>query len=104
MSADYSQIELRVLAHLSEDEKLIDVFNKGGDIHTYTAAEIFNVKESDVDESLRRKAKAINFGIIYGMTEYGLKLRLDISEEEAKEYIKLYFTRYEKVKNVSILL
>lgn len=98
LSADYSQIELRVLAHLSEDEKLIDVFNKGGDIHAHTAAEIFNVKESDVDESLRRKAKAINFGIIYGMTEYGLKSRLDISEEEAKEYIKLYFARYEKVK------
>ncbi|MHB1347191.1 MAG: DNA polymerase I, partial [Candidatus Humimicrobiaceae bacterium] len=94
LSSDYSQIELRILAHLSEDEKLIDVFNNNEDIHTFTAAEIFNVKIKDVTEELRRKAKAINFGIIYGMTEYGLKSRLSISEEEAKEYIRLYFERY----------
>ena len=98
LSSDYSQIELRILAHLSEDEKLIDVFNNNGDIHTFTAAEIFNVNIKDVTEELRRKAKAINFGIIYGMTEYGLKSRLSISEEEAKEYIHLYFDRYPKVK------
>jgi DNA polymerase-1 len=98
LSSDYSQIELRILAHLSEDEKLIDVFNNNGDIHTFTAAEIFNVSIKDVTEELRRKAKAINFGIIYGMTEYGLKSRLSISEEEAKEYIHLYFNRYPKVK------
>jgi len=98
LSSDYSQIELRILAHLSEDEKLIDVFNNDGDIHTFTAAEIFNVSINDVTEELRRKAKAINFGIIYGMTEYGLKSRLSISEEEAKEYIRLYFDRYPKVK------
>ena len=98
LSADYSQIELRILAHLSEDEKLIEVFNNNGDIHTFTAAEIFNVSVEDVTEELRRKAKAINFGIIYGMTEYGLKSRLSISEEEAKEYIQLYFSRYPKVK------
>ena len=98
LSADYSQIELRILAHLSQDEKLIEVFNNNGDIHTFTAAEIFNVKVEDVTEELRRKAKAINFGIIYGMTEYGLKSRLSISEEEAKEYIQLYFSRYPKVK------
>jgi DNA polymerase-1 len=98
LSADYSQIELRILAHLSGDEKLIDVFNNNGDIHTFTAAEIFNVSIKDVTEELRRKAKAINFGIIYGMTEYGLKSRLSISEEEAKEYIRLYFSRYPKVK------
>ena len=98
LSSDYSQIELRILAHLSEDEKLIDVFNNNEDIHTFTAAEIFNVNIKDVTEELRRKAKAINFGIIYGMTEYGLKSRLSISEEEAKEYIRLYFDRYPKVK------
>ncbi|MCL6087181.1 MAG: DNA polymerase I [Actinobacteria bacterium] len=98
MSADYSQIELRVLAHLSADEKLIEVFNKGDDIHTFTAAEIFNLEIQSVTEELRRKAKAINFGIIYGMTEYGLKSRLAISEEEAKDYIKLYFDRYPGVK------
>jgi len=98
LSADYSQIELRILAHLSEDEKLIEVFNNNGDIHTFTAAEIFNVRPEDVSEELRRKAKAINFGIIYGMTEYGLKSRLSISEGEAKEYIQLYFSRYPKIK------
>lgn len=105
LSSDYSQIELRILAYLSEDEKLMDVFNKNGDIHTFTAAEIFNVGIKNVTEELRRKAKAINFGIIYGMTEYGLKSRLSISEEEAKEYIRLYFDRYPKVKKyISFLI
>ncbi|MBC7333875.1 MAG: DNA polymerase I, partial [Actinobacteria bacterium] len=98
MSADYSQIELRVLAHLSEDTSLIEAFNKDEDIHTRTASEIFGVRYEEVDENLRRKAKAINFGIIYGMTEYGLGNRLSISEDEAKEYIKTYFERYPKVK------
>ena len=98
MAADYSQIELRVLAHLSEDENLIDSFNRGDDIHTSTAFEIFGIDYNCVDENLRRKAKAINFGIVYGMTEYGLKNRLSISEEEAKSYIKMYFEKYPKVK------
>jgi DNA polymerase-1 len=98
ISADYSQIELRILAHLSQDEDLISAFNSGQDIHTRTASEIFAVNYEDVDENLRRKAKAINFGIIYGMTEFGLKSRLSISEEEAREYIRLYFARYPKVK------
>ncbi|MCL5771698.1 MAG: DNA polymerase I [Actinobacteria bacterium] len=99
LSSDYSQIELRILAHLSEDEKLIDIFNKNGDIHTFTASEIFGVDIKHVTEELRRKAKAINFGIIYGMTEYGLKSRLSINEDEAREYINLYFKRYPKVKS-----
>ena len=99
LSADYSQIELRILAHLSEDEKLIDIFNKNGDIHSFTASEIFGVDIKDVTEELRRKAKAINFGIIYGMTEYGLKSRLSINEDEARQYIELYFNRYPKVKS-----
>lgn len=98
MSADYSQIELRVLAHFSEDENLIEAFNRGEDIHTRTASEIFGINYEDVDESLRRKAKAINFGIIYGMTEYGLGSRLSISEDEAREYIRMYFEKYPKVK------
>ncbi|OQA21813.1 MAG: DNA polymerase I [Actinobacteria bacterium ADurb.Bin346] len=98
LSADYSQIELRILAHFSGDSDLIDAFNSGHDIHTRTAAEIFGVSYKDVDENLRRKAKAINFGIIYGMTEFGLKSRLSITEEEAREYIRLYFTRYPGVK------
>ncbi len=99
ITADYSQIELRILAHMSKDAKLLDIFNKDGDIHTATAAEIFGIKPEEVDEDLRRKAKAINFGIIYGMTEYGLKIRLAISEEEARDYIKLYFERYPSVKD-----
>ncbi|MBM3710591.1 MAG: DNA polymerase I, partial [Actinobacteria bacterium] len=99
LSADYSQIELRVLAHLSDDGELIEAFNSGQDIHARTASEIFGVQYDKVDENLRRKAKAINFGIIYGMTEFGLKSRLAISEEEAREYIRLYFARYPRVKN-----
>jgi DNA polymerase I len=98
MSSDYSQIELRVLAHLSEDENLIDTFKRDEDIHTRTASELFGVEYDKVDESLRRKAKTINFGIIYGMTEYGLAERLSISEEEAREYIEKYFERYTGVK------
>ena len=98
LASDYSQIELRVLAHLSGDENLMDSFNREEDIHTRTASEIFGVSYDDVDATLRRKAKAVNFGIIYGMTEYGLKSRLSIPEEEAKEYIKKYFDRYPGVK------
>ncbi|MDD3818313.1 MAG: DNA polymerase I [Actinomycetota bacterium] len=97
MSADYSQIELRILAHLSEDEILVDSFRKDEDIHARTASELFDVDYNEVTEDLRRKAKAINFGIIYGMTEYGLMNRLSISEEEAREYIKKYFDRYQGV-------
>ncbi len=97
MSADYSQIELRILAHLSEDEILIDSFRKDEDIHARTASELFDVDYNEVTEELRRKAKTINFGIIYGMTEYGLMNRLSIPEEEAREYIKKYFERYQGV-------
>ena len=98
LASDYSQIELRVLAHLSEDKNLIDSFNNEEDIHTHTASEIFGVSYDKVDENLRRKAKTINFGIVYGMTEYGLMGRLSISEEEAREYIQKYFNRYSGVK------
>lgn len=98
LASDYSQIELRVLAHLSGDDNLIDSFNREEDIHIRTASEIFGVNYSDVDNTLRRRAKTINFGIIYGMTEYGLMRRLSIPEEEAREYIDKYFERYSGVK------
>lgn len=94
MASDYSQIELRVLAHMSGDENLIDSFKRQEDIHTRTASEIFAVDYSKVSPELRRKAKAINFGIIYGMTEFGLASRLSIGEGEAREYINKYFGRY----------
>jgi DNA polymerase I len=94
MASDYSQIELRVLAHLSGDSSLIETFNRGEDIHSRTASEIFGIDYDDVPEEMRRKAKAINFGIIYGMTDFGLASRLSISNEEAGEYIKRYFERY----------
>jgi DNA polymerase I len=94
MASDYSQIELRVLAHMSEDENLIDSFKRQEDIHTRTASEIFAVDYNEVSPELRRKAKAVNFGIIYGMTEFGLASRLSIDENEAREYISKYFGRY----------
>ncbi len=94
MASDYSQIELRILAHLSGDKNLIDAFNQGKDIHSMTASEVFGVKYEDIDTNLRRKAKAINFGIVYGMTEFGLGSRLSIPEDEARDYIKKYFQRY----------
>ena len=98
LASDYSQIELRVLAHLSGDGNLIDSFDREEDIHVRTASEIFGVSYSDVNDNLRRRAKTINFGIIYGMTEYGLKNRLSIPEDEAREYINKYFERYSGVK------
>ena len=101
MASDYSQIELRILAHMSEDENLIDSFSRQEDIHTRTASEVFAVDYNEVGPDLRRKAKAINFGIIYGMTEFGLASRLSISEEEARDYINRYFRRY---PGVSIFL
>jgi len=94
MASDYSQIELRILAHLSGDSNLIDSFNREEDIHNRTASEIFGIGYEDVSTDLRRKAKAINFGIIYGMTDFGLASRLSIPGDEAREYIKKYFERY----------
>ena len=99
ISADYSQIELRLLAHMSDDENLINAFLSGEDIHARTAAEVFGVKISEVTPELRRKAKAVNFGIVYGISDYGLSIDLHTSRKEAGEYIKLYFERYPKVKN-----
>ena len=97
LSADYSQVELRLLAHCSNDRILIQAFQEGEDIHTRTAAEVFQVSKESVTSELRRQAKAINFGIIYGMSPFGLARQLDISQKMAKIYIDNYFARYEGV-------
>lgn len=96
--ADYSQIELRVLAHLSGDSRMIKAFESGEDIHRQTAAEIFEVGEGEVTEEMRRKAKVVNFGIIYGMGQYGMSSRMGIPVERANEYIEAYFKRYDGVR------
>jgi len=99
MSSDYSQIELRIFAHLSKVEDLIEAFKKGFDIHTKTAMDINKVDESLVTKEMRRKAKAVNFGIIYGISSYGLSEDLKISPKEAKMFIEDYFNAYPGVKN-----
>jgi DNA polymerase-1 len=98
MAADYSQIELRIMAHLSLDEGLIHAFKNGLDIHKATAAEVFGGAVEDVSDGRRRSAKAINFGLIYGMSAFGLSRQLKISRGAAQEYIDLYFDRYPGVK------
>lgn len=98
VAADYSQVELRILAHLSGDKNLISAFIRGDDIHRETAAEIFNVLPLQVTPPMRKKAKMVNFGIIYGISYFGLAQSLRISEKEAAEYINLYFSRYPGVK------
>ncbi len=97
MSADYSQIELRVLAHLSEDEELIAAFESGYDIHRMTASSVFGVFPEMVNEEMRRQAKVINFGVIYGMSPFGLSKELGISQKMAKTYIDEYFKRFSGV-------
>ena len=98
LAADYSQIELRIMAHLSDDQGLIDAFSKGLDIHSATAAEVFGGSPESIDGELRRRAKAINFGLIYGMSAFGLAKQLQIPQREAKEYIEIYFDRYPGIK------
>ena len=98
LSADYSQIELRVLAHISKDENLIDAFINHSDIHTKTASEVFNVPVEEVTSLMRSNAKAVNFGIVYGIGEFSLANDLHISRKEAKTYIETYFSRYPNVK------
>ena len=98
IDADYSQIELRVLAILSGDENLINAYKGAADVHSATASEVFGVDIDKVTAELRRKAKAINFGIVYGMSSYGLGEDLHIDTKEAKEYIEKYFAKYRKVK------
>ena len=94
LAADYSQIELRIMAHLSGDKGLLDAFNKGLDVHKATAAEVFSVNLAEVSQDQRRKAKAINFGLIYGMSAFGLAKQLDIGRHDAQNYIDKYFDRY----------
>ncbi len=98
MSADYSQIELRVMAHISGDEGLREAFNSHEDIHTSTSAKIFGVSLADVTRDMRRKAKEVNFGIMYGIGPFGLANRLEVSQGEAKGIIERYFERFPKVK------
>ena len=98
LSADYSQVELRVLAHMSEDESLIDAFINGEDIHTRTAVEIFGTTAERLDAEARRMAKAVNFGIVYGLSAFGLSRQLKIFPKEAKKFIDKYFELYKNVK------
>lgn len=99
VAADYSQIELRIMAHLSNDVGLVSAFNQELDIHKATAAEVFGVDVEDVKDFQRRNAKAINFGLIYGMSAFGLSRQLNITRGDAEEYISLYFERYPGVRN-----
>ena len=98
VGADYSQIELRVLAHMSDDEVLIEAFNNGEDIHRATAANVLGVPEEEITIEERSRAKAVNFGVIYGMSAFGLSSELHISRKEADEYISAYFTKHSAVK------
>ena len=98
VAADYSQIELRILAHMSKDPVLVESFMNDEDIHRRTASEVFGVPMEEVTKEMRRNAKAVNFGIIYGQTDYGLSKELGISRAEAKAYIENYFARYSGVK------
>ena len=97
-SADYSQIELRIMAHLSQDPNMLDDFNSGHDIHQATAAKVFKVPMEEVTSSMRRKAKTANFGIIYGISAFGLAERMEVSRSEAKQLIDDYFATYPRVK------
>lgn len=99
LAADYSQIELRILAHISGDENLIDAFRRGMDIHTRTAMDVFGVGEGEVTSLMRRQAKAVNFGIVYGISDYGLSQNLGITRKEAGDFIERYFSVFSGVKH-----
>ena len=99
VGADYSQIELRVLAHMAEDKVLIDAFNNGEDIHRSTAANVLGVKPEDITVEERSRAKAVNFGVIYGMSSFGLSTELKITRKDAENYIKTYFDKHTAVKS-----
>jgi DNA polymerase-1 len=98
LTADYSQIELRLLAHFSEDPSLVEAFRRGDDIHTLTAAEVFGVPPLMIDDEHRRRAKAVNFGIVYGLSPFGLSQQLGIETREAKQFIDAYFAKYKSVR------
>jgi len=98
LAADYSQVELRIIAHLSKDKGMVDAFNQGLDIHTATAAKVFGVSLEEVTSDMRRNAKTVNFGLVYGISAFGLSERINISRKEAKEIIDNYFAQYSGVK------
>ena len=98
LSADYSQIELRLLAHFSDDPLLVRAYRKDEDIHTLTASEVFGVPAETMDKETRGRAKAVNFGIVYGISAFGLAAQLGIPQAEARAYIERYFARYEGVQ------
>ncbi len=98
LAADYSQVELRVLAHVADEPVLKEIFIRGEDVHTATAREVFQVDEQDIDSGMRSKAKMINYGIVYGLTDYGLADRLNIPREEAKAFIDAYLARFDRVQ------
>lgn len=98
IDADYSQIELRLMAAMSGDENMIETYREGKDIHTSTASQVFGVPEDEVTSELRKKAKAVNFGIIYGISDFSLAGDIHVSRKEAGDYIRSYFARYPKVK------
>lgn len=102
ISCDYSQIELRILAHITNENNLIDAFNNGLDVHTKTAMDIFDIPRKQVDSNIRRKAKAINFGIIYGISEFGLSKQANITVYEAKDFMEKYFNKYPKIKKYMV--
>ena len=99
ISADYSQIELRIIAHISDDNNLKDAFKNDIDIHSLTASEVFGIPLKDMNQDIRRKAKAINFGIIYGISAFGLSNQLDISRSEASDYIRSYFEKFPSIRD-----
>ena len=99
LDSDYSQVELRVLAHMADDKTMIDAFNSGEDIHTVTASQVFNVPIEDVSKQLRSRAKAVNFGIVYGISDFGLAEQIDIKRNEAKQYIEQYLETYSGIKS-----
>jgi len=98
LAGDYSQIDLRALAHLSQDKSLLSAFQRDEDIHAATAAQLFGVATSQVTPDMRRVAKTVNFGVIYGMSEYGLEQATELSREEATQFITTYFEKYPGVK------
>ena len=99
LSADYSQVELRLLAHVAEEQVLMDIFSAGEDVHTATAREVFGVSDGEIDSGMRSKAKMINYGIVYGLGDYGLADRLNISRGEAREFIDAYLSRFGKIRH-----